>query len=172
MEKFNLNTEEWQYLIYAPFDIALGVAGSDGHIAKEELNPLINYVNQSSFLKDDLSKEVFGEIYDQGQEIWKNHRMRSKETSLKNNLQAVGKILEKIDSNIADPFIENLLRLGMATGFAYGDPNRPMSNEEMNQIGHMFRWMNKDIQKYHDNLMQQNKKVEPEDEQNHGGQYL
>ena len=172
MEKYNLNKEEWEYLTYAPFDIALGVAGSDGHIAKEELNPLINYVNQSSFLKDDLSKDVFGEIYDQGQEMWKKHSERSKETSLKNNLQNVGKILEKIDSSLAEPFIENLLRLGMSTGFAFGDPNRPLSNEEMNQIGHMFRWMNKDIQKYLESIKQQNKKLDSNDAQDHGGQYL
>ena len=28
MEKYNLSNEEWEYLTFAPFDIAIGVAGS------------------------------------------------------------------------------------------------------------------------------------------------
>ena len=173
MEKYNLSNEEWEYLTFAPFDIAIGVAGSDGHIAREELNPLANFISQSSFLKDSLSKDIFGEIYDSGQEAWKAHRERSSKSSLKDNLQNVGRILDKLEESISEPYIENLLRLGMSTAFSYGDPNRPMSDQEINQIGHMFRWMNKDFEKYFNKISQKikNNDIDSEDD-NHRGQYL
>ena len=173
MEKYNLNSDEWEYLIFAPFDIAIGVAGSDGHIAREELNPLANFISKSSFLKDSLSRDIFGEIYDNGQEAWNKHKERLSKSSLKDNLQNVGRVLDKLEESISEPYIENLLRLGMSTAFSYGDPNRPMSDQEINQIGHMFRWMNKDFEKYYKKISQKSKDVENDPEDNkHRGQYL
>tara|TARA_B100000287_G_C20458018_1_gene712158 strand:- start:56 stop:583 length:528 start_codon:yes stop_codon:yes gene_type:complete len=148
MDKYNLNDKEWKILNFSPFDIAFGVAGSDGHIAREELAPLMNFITQSSFLKDELSRDIFGNIYDQGETLWKEHNQYTKKASLQKNLKNVGSILKKLDTAIAEPFVENLCRLGMGTGFSFGNPNQPLSNEEINQLGHMFRWMGYDISSY------------------------
>ena len=148
MNKYNLNDKEWKILNFSPFDIAFGVAGSDGHIAREEIAPLMNYITQSSFLKDELSRDIFGNIYDQGETLWKEHNQYTKNASLQKNLKNVGSILKKLDTTIAEPFVENLCRLGMGTGFSFGNPNQPLSNEEINQLGHMFRWMGYDLSSY------------------------
>jgi len=61
----------------------------------------------------------------------------------------------------------------MSTAFSYGDPNRPMSDQEINQIGHMFRWMNKDFEKYFNKISQKiNNNDSDSEDDNHRGQYL
>jgi len=48
-----------------------------------------------------------------------------------------------------------------------------MSDQEINQIGHMFRWMNKDFEKYFNKISQKIKNNDSDSEDdNHRGQYL
>ena len=50
----------------------------------------------------------------------------------------------------------------MGTGYSFGNPNQPLSNEEINQLGHMFRWMGFELPSYLEKIQSTNNENQKE----------
>ena len=161
-EKWNLTSDEWEFISLLPYYVSWSVATADDVINREEVAPYHTFMQLMSSNKDECAIEDICKVsldrVERNISEWElfltflnNYNLLDEEGSFNRKVLAVDhflNILNLFDDHNKDKIKEYIFHLGLSTAYSYGVPENPMDESEAQALRELFRWLEVDTDKY------------------------
>ena len=161
-EKWNLTSQEMEFISLLPYHVSYMVASADGVINPEETTPYSTYINLMSSNSDDTALVDICKIsldrFERGisdadllnnylneNNLMDENGLYYKKVLVVDHFLRIINLFDDFNKNIIKEFLFNL---GLDTAYSYGVPENPLDDREADELRDFFKWLEIDTNKY------------------------